>query len=125
MPQRFARAFALLGTICMAVAHALTFTTLANFNGTNGQQPLYVSLVQGFDRSLYGTTNAGGASGYGTVFAITLQGQLKTLHSFSNTDGANPGAGLAMVPTGHFMGQRSAEEPMASAPSSKSPKAEI
>ncbi|MGH3054554.1 MAG: hypothetical protein ACRDL7_06205, partial [Gaiellaceae bacterium] len=44
---------------CMAgaiAARAQTLTKLADFNGTNGETPIYVSLVQGADGNLYGTT---------------------------------------------------------------------
>ena len=51
---------------------AETFTTLANFNGI-GANP-QSSLVQGADGNFYGTTQDGGANGYGTVFKITPGG---------------------------------------------------
>ena len=72
---------------------AETFTTLANFNGINGANP-QSSLVQGTDGNLYGTTQDGGANGYGTVFKITPGGLLTTLYSFGLSDGAYPFAGL-------------------------------
>jgi uncharacterized repeat protein (TIGR03803 family) len=53
---------------------AQTFTTLVNFNGTNGGYP-YSALVQGTDGDLYGTTS-------GTVFSITPGGALTTLYTF-------------------------------------------
>jgi hypothetical protein len=37
-------------------APAQTFTTLFNFNGANGANPNGVSLFQGTDANLYGTT---------------------------------------------------------------------
>ena len=43
--------------------------------------------VLGTDGSFYGSTGAGGASGYGTVFKFTEAGTLTTLHSFDGTDG--------------------------------------
>jgi len=45
---------------------------------------------------LYGTTQYGGTSGYGTVFSITTSGQETILHDFTGMpgDGANPAAGL-------------------------------
>ncbi len=52
-------------------AHAQTFTTLVNFDGTNGGAPEYMSLIQGIDGNLYGTTASGGAHGHGTVLKIT------------------------------------------------------
>jgi uncharacterized repeat protein (TIGR03803 family) len=49
--------------------------------------------------TLYGTTTGGGATGEGTVFAITPSGTETVLHSFGATqdDGANPYAGLLNV----------------------------
>jgi uncharacterized repeat protein (TIGR03803 family) len=54
-------------------------------------------LVQANNGDLYGTTQNGGADGYGTVFKITPSGTLMTLHSFDGTDGANPYAGLVQA----------------------------
>jgi len=49
-------AFAVAGAVAGASAHAQTFTTLANFDETNGANPSHGSLAQGVDGSLYGTT---------------------------------------------------------------------
>lgn len=78
-------------------------TTLYSFCGQSscpyGTLP-YGSLVEGLDGNLYGTTYSGGdgtchaPSGCGTVFRITLQGALTTLHAFSGADGTAPYAGL-------------------------------
>jgi uncharacterized repeat protein (TIGR03803 family) len=56
-------------------------------------------LLQATDGALYGTTFAGGANNYGTVFKITPAGTLTTLHSFDGTDGANPYAGTLLQAT--------------------------
>jgi hypothetical protein len=72
--------FFLLGVGTAIASHAQTFTTLVNFHGTNGQWPWFMSLVQGLDGNLYGTTADGGAksvycySGCGTIFNITPSG---------------------------------------------------
>jgi uncharacterized repeat protein (TIGR03803 family) len=60
--------------------------------------------VQATDGNLYGTTWAGGANGVGTVFMMTLDGTLTTLHSFDGTDGAYPSAGLVQATDGNFYG---------------------
>jgi uncharacterized repeat protein (TIGR03803 family) len=58
-------------------------------NGADGLVP-YGALVEGPGGHLYGTTAAGGASGYGTIFRLSVTGQLTTLHHFSRVDGAAP-----------------------------------
>ena len=81
-------------------------TTLHSFcaNGcTDGEEPTS-GLVQATNGDLYGTTSAGGANDYGTVFKITPSGALTTLHSFEGTDGANPLAGLVQGTNGNFYG---------------------
>jgi len=76
------------------------FTTRASFNGTGGANP-YAGLVQATNGDLYGTTEAGGANGYGTVFKITPSGTLTTLYSFCSQsgcpDGSYPGGGLVQA----------------------------
>jgi len=61
-------------------------------------------LVQANNGDFYGTTQNGGADGYGTVFKITPSGTLTTLHSFDGTDGANPYAGPVQASNGDFFG---------------------
>jgi uncharacterized repeat protein (TIGR03803 family) len=64
-------------------------------------------LVQGADRNFYGPTQIGGVgsctSGCGTLFKITPNGALKTLHSFDGTDGYAP-QNLAQATNGTFYG---------------------
>ena len=90
-------------------------TTLYMFcsqpNCTDGEYPL--SVLRGADGNYYGTTYAGGNSadctregsfGCGTVFKITPQGALTTLHNFSSADGCYPEAGLVLGRDGNFYG---------------------
>ena len=65
------------------------FTTLALFDGANGERPL--SLMQARDGNFYGATARGGADGgYGTIFRMTADGALTSLFSFNRTNGASP-----------------------------------
>jgi uncharacterized repeat protein (TIGR03803 family) len=89
---------------CAVPLGAQTMTVLATFNETNGRA--LNALVLGSDGNLYGTTAGGGSgactvagySGCGTVFQITQDGSLTTLHNFNITDGAFPGS-----PFGHTL----------------------
>ncbi len=53
---------------------------------------------------LYGTGDGGGANGDGTVFKITPDGTLTTLHNFDGTDGSNPFGGLVQALNGDLYG---------------------
>jgi len=76
---------------------------LTNSDGANPHANLILS-----GDTLYGATEHGGASGYGTVFAVSTNGTgFTTLHDFAaggynslslltNSDGANPSAGLIL-----------------------------
>jgi uncharacterized repeat protein (TIGR03803 family) len=68
-------------------------TTLYSFcpqvNCVDGRAP-DGGLVQATDGNFYGTTVTGGANDYGTIFEITPEGALTTLHSFDSTDGLYP-----------------------------------
>ncbi|MBZ5571485.1 MAG: hypothetical protein LAO09_06360 [Acidobacteriia bacterium] len=71
---------------------------------TDGSQP-YGGLTLGGDGNLYGTTSSGGTYGnYGTIFKITTEGKLETLHAFRGDDGYNPNSGLVQVVDGNFYG---------------------
>jgi uncharacterized repeat protein (TIGR03803 family) len=83
-------------------------TTLYSFcsqaNCADGSLP-YGGLVLGRDNNFYGTTSQGGANGIsGTVFRITPDGKLTTLHSFDGEDGAGPGAPMIQGTDGNFYG---------------------
>jgi uncharacterized repeat protein (TIGR03803 family) len=88
-------------------ASGQTLTTLWQF-GDNATSGLYPSagLVQGTDGNFYGTTSAGGTNNEGTVFNITSQGTLTTLHQFGSSpnDGSSPYAGLVQSTDGNFYG---------------------
>jgi uncharacterized repeat protein (TIGR03803 family) len=85
-----------------ASSFAQTFTTLYSFDGKHGSEPYLMSLIQGGDGALYGTTEFGGSHNSGTIFRITTSGILSTLHSFCSqpqcVDGLQPEAGLLLGP---------------------------
>jgi uncharacterized repeat protein (TIGR03803 family) len=93
---------------------AQTFTTLADFDGTNGGGPGYMALIQGTDGNLYGTTHNGGPNpdcyidGCGTIFRISSEGTLTTVYDFCPenpcADGTRPLAGLVQATNGSFYG---------------------
>ena len=61
-------------------------------------------LVQATDGNFYGTTLNGGANNLGTIFEITPEGDLTTLHTFYSTNGALPYGGLLQATDGEFYG---------------------
>jgi uncharacterized repeat protein (TIGR03803 family) len=63
-------------------------TTLVTFNGNNGAYPSAGLTLSG--STLYGTTQQGGAGGYGTVFALTPSNQLVFATGPTNTPGGVP-----------------------------------
>ena len=76
---------------------------------SDGQAP--TGLIQVTDGNFYGTTSEGGNStdcfyydSCGTVFKIAPSGTFTTLHSFDNTDGGNPFAGLVQATDGNLYG---------------------
>jgi len=67
-----------------------------------------MALVQGADGNFYGSADAGGANGAGTVFKVTREGTLTSLYSFCALsgcpDGENPQATLLQATNGKFYG---------------------
>jgi len=86
--------------------NAHTETVLYSFSGgTDGAYP-YAGLVRDAAGNLYGTTNQGGASGYGTVFKVDKTGKETLLHTFTGTggDGAYPYDDLVRSANGNLYG---------------------
>ena len=105
------------GTVFAVNTNGTGFTTLYSFPATSGNEGNYgfgtnrdgavpnAGLILS-GNTLYGTAQAGGSSGWGTVFAVNTNGTgFTTLHSFTatsgseggygvNSDGASPYAGL-------------------------------
>jgi uncharacterized repeat protein (TIGR03803 family) len=89
-------------------------TALYNFcaqrDCTDGALPL-AGLIFDQKGNLYGTTQAGGAHGYGVVFKLTPEGKETVLYSFCAhtkaavcTDGASPHAGVVFDQKGNLYG---------------------
>src|SRR5439155_24179086 len=97
------------GTVFAVNMDGTGFTNLHNFSPTisytnsDGARPDAGLTLLG--DALYGTTENGGSSGYGAVFAVNIDGTgFTTLHSFTagsgsaytNSDGSHPLAGLIL-----------------------------
>ena len=94
-----------LAAIVPPRARAQTFSVVHTFTGgSDGASPLSGFTINA-KGNLYGTTNAGGASGAGTVFMLTHYGTEVVLYSFAGgADGANPQASLIMDSAGNLYG---------------------
>ncbi len=108
----FSKMVCVVSLLCAATtiaSPATSFTSIYSFcsqaNCPDGNVP-NGWLVQGYDGNFYGTTVAGGANGYGTVFKVGSGGALTTLHSFNDTDGNAPSA-LILATDGNFYGTTS------------------
>ena len=92
------------GTVFEIVKGSNTITTLASFNGANGDHPDGGLVLDG-QGNLYGTTYNGGASGDGTVFEIAKgSNTITTLASFNDYNGVHPAAGLVLDGQGNLYG---------------------
>jgi|SRR5579863_6279683 len=81
-------------------------TVLYSFNGgADGANP-WAGLTWGPGGHLYGTTEAGGASGFGTVFRLSKTGKKTVLYNFTGTagDGAYPFSRLIWDGVGNLYG---------------------
>ena len=94
------------GTV-FRIAPSGGMTSLYNFcslaNCADGQYPV-TTLIQSGEGDFVGTTQSGGSEGWGTVFRITPDGRLTTVHSFVFTDGAAPYGTLVLASNGDFYG---------------------
>ena len=90
------------GTVFTVNNNGIGFTNLHSFTGGNdGANPVGGLILSG--NRLYGTANEGGSSGNGTLFAVNTDGtgftnlhSFTALNNFTNSDGANPQAGLIL-----------------------------
>ena len=88
--------------------------TVVSFTGNGGAVPgsgPAAGLVLGADGAFYGTTSAGGAGGFGTVFKVTAAGVFTRLVDFTGTAGTAKGSvpgPLVLHPDGSFYGTTAA-----------------
>ncbi|HUI84560.1 MAG TPA: choice-of-anchor tandem repeat GloVer-containing protein [Candidatus Binatia bacterium] len=95
----------LLATASLALS-AQTLTTLHSFSGADGSGP-QAALVLARNGNLYGSTSGGGANRSDTVFEITTNGTLTTLHNFNQfilPDGNDPMGAMIQAADGNLYG---------------------
>lgn len=80
-----------------------TFSTIANFNGSNGTGPQTGLLIDA-QGNLYGTTRSGGQYDLGTIWELPAAGTAPViLHNFNTPEGVYP-AGIAFDHDGNIVG---------------------
>lgn len=93
-----------------------SFCSQGGSNCTDGGYPYGAGLIEDASGNLYGTTSSGGVNscdspGCGTVFKLAPNGDgsytESVLHSFNDTDGAGPNAGLIEDAAGNLYGTTS------------------
>src|ERR1700688_3015635 len=91
----------LLFTSALMCSAQSQIKVLLNFGGSNpGGAPIYVTLTQGRDGALYGTSSADS----GSVFRLTTRGQYSQLYLFSTGPFLNPEGGVTLGADGNFYG---------------------
>ena len=111
--QQYGGSQANAGTVFQLTSQAGVWieTAIHKFKGgSDGAYP-FGGVIADRAGNLYGTTNAGGAAGAGTVFGLSEAGGIWTetiLHSFAGgSDGSGPGAGLIFGKGGALYGTTS------------------
>ena len=84
-------------------------TVLYSFTGGADGQFALGGVVRDSAGNLYGTTNSGGAFGFGTVYKLDTNDNETVLYSFTGgSDGANPQAALTLDAGGNLYGTATA-----------------
>ena len=91
------------GTIFACTPSNFAINTVVSFDGTNGGRPCS-SLMQAPDGYIYGTTQAGGASGNGNIFKCSPSGALTSIASFNGRNGSAPSGDLVYATDGNLYG---------------------
>ena len=90
-------------SIQLASPLSFNFEVVHSFFGAE----IWGALIQGTDGALYGMTRSGGAADLGTVFRMTLAGNLTTVHEFQATEGDSPLRGVVQTADGSLWGATS------------------
>lgn len=91
------------GTVFEITTNGILTPLYAFSGGADGGGP-FAGLTLGPDGNYYGVTSGAGTSGYGTVFRVTTNGNLTTLHTFTNSDGDAPFGQLTCGRDGNLYG---------------------
>jgi uncharacterized repeat protein (TIGR03803 family) len=94
------------GTVFRINPDGTDFTTIKNFDSTNGRFP-FGDLLEASDGKLYGVTYDGGASNKGVIFSINKDGTSYTVikhFAGGTTDGSNPRSNLIEIENNVLMG---------------------
>lgn len=95
------------GTVFEVAVGSNRITTLARFDGSNGEHPEAGVIVDAAG-NLYGTTRWRGPQGHGTIFKILASSNtIITLASFNGENGELPRAGLFADTAGNLYGTTS------------------
>ncbi len=90
------------GTVFEVAQGSGVITTLASFNGANGDNPVDIALDS--SGNILGATGGGGANNDGTVFEVAQgSGVITTLASFNGANGENP-VGITLDSSGNLFG---------------------
>jgi uncharacterized repeat protein (TIGR03803 family) len=94
------------GTIYRYSPSSGTFTTIFTFNADQSQGVQILDpLIEGADGNLYGTANLGGTNNCGTIFELSISGQLIQIYSFPcGAGGYAPAGPLIQASDGNFYG---------------------
>lgn len=97
------------GTVFTINSDGGGYSVLHSFSGGDGKNSNAV-LIRGSDGMFYGTSVAGGALDFGTIFKISADGNVfLALHSFNGIDGKSPRGGLIQGIDGALYGTASSD----------------
>ncbi|HEY2584579.1 MAG TPA: choice-of-anchor tandem repeat GloVer-containing protein, partial [Tepidisphaeraceae bacterium] len=93
-----------IGTVFKIASGSTVVTTLASFNGANGQYPEAAPTLD-TSGNLYGTTYLGGPGGNGTIYEVAKGlNAITSLAAFNVANGENPQGGLWLDSSGNLYG---------------------